>query len=636
LPKQFSLKGGLPLVQESNYLISEAELRSLLDEMFIKTKQCIEQGTKPTHKNLMQLISSEVTILTAIHNIKANKGSRTAGSDGELMRNDILEKEYPDVISRVKSCLKDYSPMPVRRVYIPKPGKIEKRPLGIPAIIDRIIQECVRIVIEPILEAQFFPHSYGFRPMRDAQMALARATDIVHNTGYHWVVEGDISKFFDNVNHTKLVKKLWNMGIHDRRVLMVIKAMLKAGIMNELCENPLGTPQGGIISPLLANAYLDSFDKWVTREWENKQTQHPYKQKCKMFERLRKTSKLKPAYLVRYADDWILITNSKNNAEKWKQRISKYLESELKLTLSEEKTVITNLRDKPIHFLGFDYKVIKGKARKNYIPRTKPNSERLKQKVADIHKETKKLKRFLDKESLIHRINIINSKIRGVIQYYETATWVNVCLRKYADTIHYSAYLALRKAGGFKAPACNANNLLSVHSNYRTKIPMIEYNGLKIGVTRLDFCKWNQARFKNPLETPYTEEGRKIYKERTGKRSTLARADDLLSLHWSKIIMIGHKDKLYNFEYLLNRAYAFNRDKGKCRICREDLEPSNLNIHHIDPSLPMEEVNRVPNLASVHVSCHQMIHSIQNYSELGSKVWNNILKFREKLILVQD
>jgi RNA-directed DNA polymerase len=624
------------LVQESNSLNSETELRSHLDAIYIKTKQGIEQGIKPSHKNLMQLISSEVTILTAIHHIKANKGSQTAGSDGELMRNDILEKEYPEVVSRVKDCLKDYSPMPVRRVYIPKPGKSEKRPLGIPAIIDRIVQECVRIVIEPILEAQFFPHSYGFRPMRDAQMALARATDVVHNTGYHWIVEGDISKFFDKVNHTLLLKKLWGMGIHDRRVLMVIKAMLKAGIMNELHENPLGTPQGGIISPLLANAYLDSFDKWVTREWEDKQTQYPYKQKCKMFERLRKTSNLKPAYLVRYADDWILITNSKSHAEKWKQRISKYLESELKLTLSEEKTVITNLREKPIHFLGFDYKVVKGKARKNYIPRTKPNSERLKQKVADIHKETKKLKRFLDKESLIHRINIINSKIRGVIQYYETATWVNVCLRKYVDTIHYSAYLALRKVGGFKAPACNVNNLLSVHSNYRTKIPVIEYNGLKVGVTRLDFCKWNQARYKNQFETPYTEEGRKIYKERTGKRPILARADDLLSLHWSKIIQIGHKEKLYNFEYLLNRAYAFNRDKGKCRVCREDLEPSNLHIHHVTPYLPMEEVNRVPNLASVHVSCHQMIHSSQNYSELGSKVWNKILKFREKLIQVQD
>lgn len=617
--------------QESNYLKTEADLRLLLDELYTGTKQDIEQGKSPVHKNLLEIITSEPTILTAIHNIKANKGSQTAGSDGQLMRKDILEKEYPEVIGKVKECLTNYHPKPVRRVYIPKPGKEEKRPLGIPTIIDRIVQECVRIVIEPILEAHFFSHSYGFRPMRDAQMALARSTEIVHNTGYHWIIEGDISKFFDNVNHTKLIRKLWSMGIRDRRLLMIIKAMLKAGIMEELKENPLGTPQGGIISPLLANAYLDSFDKWVVREWEEKKTKYPYKHKSKRFERLRKTSNLKPAFLVRYADDWILITNTRSSAEKLKKRISKYLNTKLKLTLSAEKTLITNIREKPIRFLGFNYKVVKGNARKGYIPRTKPNPERLKEKVKDIHKETKKLKRWASKEQLIHRINIINSKIRGVIQYYETATWVNVSLRKYADTIHYSAYLALRKQGGYKVPANQVNNLISVHMNYRTKIPAIEYNGLKIGITRLDFCRWKQAEFKKPKETPYTAEGRDLYRKRTGKKTLLARADELLSLHWSKIISIGHKEKLYNFEYLLNRAYAFNRDKGRCRVCRGDLEKNNLHIHHINPNLSMEQVNRVPNLASVHTQCHQMIHSTKDYLVLGKKVWHKILRFREEL-----
>ncbi len=229
--------------------------------MYRLTKEALEKKDLPRFKGLLEVISSETVILTAIHKIKANHGSQTPGSDGETMREHILEKDYPDVIARVQESLKDYCPAPVRRVYIPKPGKTEKRPLGIPAIIDRIIQECVRLVIEPILEAQFFTHSYGFRPMRDAHMALERTTDIVHKTGYHWIIEGDISKFFDNVNHTRLIKKLWHMGIRDRRVLMIIKTMLKAGIMGELKENPLGTPQGGIISPLLANAYLNTLDQ---------------------------------------------------------------------------------------------------------------------------------------------------------------------------------------------------------------------------------------------------------------------------------------------------------------------------------------------------------------------------------------
>lgn len=121
----------------------------------------------------------------------------------------------------------------MRRVWIPKPGKQEKRPLGIPSVVDRIVQEFIRLVIEPICEAKFFEHSYGFRPMRSTQQALERLCDVVHNTGYHWIIEGDISKFFDKVNHKILLNKLWNIGILDKRLLMVIKQMLKAGIMNE-------------------------------------------------------------------------------------------------------------------------------------------------------------------------------------------------------------------------------------------------------------------------------------------------------------------------------------------------------------------------------------------------------------------
>ena len=288
------------------------------------------------------------------------------------------------------------------------------------------------------------------------------------------------------------------MGIRDRRVLMMVKAMLKAGIMGELKENPIGTPQGGIISPLLANVYLHSFDQWVTREWENKKTQYPYAQKYKKFERLRKTTHLKETYLVRYADDWVLITSSKRNAEKWKYRITKYLKERLKLTLSEEKTLITDIRRKSIKFLGFEIKAIKGKAKNGHILVSKPNQQRLKDKVNEIHKTIKKIKRGTNKEDLIHWINLINSKIRGLIQYYECTTKVNLYMAKYVDKLHYAAYLKLRQHGGHKLPAKQVDNLRSVHEKYKTKIPVVEYNGLKIGVTRLDFCTWQKANNKSP------------------------------------------------------------------------------------------------------------------------------------------
>lgn len=181
------------MVQKFDYPKSESELRNLLDNLFIQTQKAINNGDSPKFKGLLEIISSESVILSAIHKIKANKGSKTPGSDEETIK-DILESQYDEVIERVQNNFKHYVPLPVRRKWIPKPGKNEKRPLGIPSIADRIVQECIRMIIEPILEAQFFRHSYGFRPIRDAHMALERASFLTHKTGYHWIIEGDIEK----------------------------------------------------------------------------------------------------------------------------------------------------------------------------------------------------------------------------------------------------------------------------------------------------------------------------------------------------------------------------------------------------------------------------------------------------------
>ncbi len=479
-------------LSEQPYLTSEFDLKNLLDVLYAQTKTALNQGRKPQFKGLLEYMKSEVTILTAIHNIKSNKGSETPGSDGEAMREHILEQDYSEIITRVQQGLTWHQPKLIRRVLIPKPGKAEKRKLGIPAIMDRVIQECVKIIIEPILEAQFFKHSYGFRPMRDAHMALERTMRIVHDTGYHWMIEGDISKFFDTINHTKLCKQLYNMGLHDQRVLMIIKAMLKAGIMQEIQVNPLGSQQGGIISPLLGNVCLHSFDQWITREWENKKTQHAYATQSKQRDALKKRSNLKPAFLVRYADDWILATDTKQHAEKWKQRISKHLKSKLKLSLSAEKTVITNLREAPIHFLGCECKVVEGKSRTGYITRTRPDRTRLKDKMKELHQKMNALKHCRNKETLIHEMNIVNATIRGLIQYYQCTTWVSIILGKYAHNLKWKAKMILKKYGGIWLPANEVNNLQSVHTDYTLGIPSVTYKGMNIGITSLAFCKWKK------------------------------------------------------------------------------------------------------------------------------------------------
>ena len=309
------------MAQQFDYPKIETQLREIQDKLYQHSKEVYDAGGRPAFKGLLEIMSAEATIITAIHNIKSNRGSETPGVDFKTMRRDYLQHSHSWVIRDIQSAFQHFEPQKIRRVYIDKPGKAEKRPLGILTIRDRIVQECMRIVLEPIFEAQFFAHSYGFRPMRDAPMALERAKLLVHHTGYYWVVEGDISKCFDRIDHATLLKRLYHMGVRDRRVLQIIKAMLKAGVMDECEANEEGTPQGGLISPLLANVYLDMMDEWVAKQWENKKTTHLYKHQRSKCNALRKMTSLTPGYLVRSADYFVIITDTRAHAEAWKARL---------------------------------------------------------------------------------------------------------------------------------------------------------------------------------------------------------------------------------------------------------------------------------------------------------------------------
>ena len=623
------------MVQTLNYPNSEREFRKIQDDFYKRTKECIKEGLKPTFKGLLEIIQSDAVIISAIHKLIANKGSNTPGSDGKKLREAFLEVDRDTTLTKVKDLMKNYKSGMVRRKWLDKPGKKEKRPLGIPNIEDRIIQECVRSVIEPILEAQFFKHSYGFRPMREASMAMERISDITQKTNFYWIIEGDISKFFDNVNHTILIKKLYSMGIKDRRVLMIIKEMLKAGILDEIKVNDLGTPQGGIISPLLANVYLNSFDHWLSNQWETKKTRHEYSRVDARYKQLKKTN-LIPCFLIRYADDWVVVTDSKQHAERLKWKIQKYLDEKLKLTLSLEKTKITNIRKRYITFLGFDYKKVIGKGKFGWIPTSRPNKERLHNKMMEIKKDIYRIRKRDTLEKKVADILLVNSKIRGVLNYYDIATRVDVETRKYSRILGYGAWNSLAPIGAEWIPANKVDNLKSVHDNYTTAIPTIEYgeNKTKIGLTNVSFVKWRRAELKRVKETPYSEEGRKIYSLRTGKIPAKYRADELNNFEYARKnangTLRGSKLK-YNFEYMMNRCYAFNRDKGKCRICGKYLRPNETNTHHINPKLPLELVNRVNNLASMHQNCHEFIHQNISLENLDSKTKQNVQKFRNKL-----
>ena len=268
-------------------------MQNIFDWLYDKSRNHDTKGI-----DLYSLIISKNNILLAYRNIKSNTGSSTMGTDSITIDKYKIDNQE-EFIEEIRETLKDYKPQAVRRVEIPKPNG-KKRPLGIPTMRDRLIQQMFKQILEPVCEAQFHKHSYGFRANRSAKHALARCCFIMSRTGNHYVIDMDIKSFFDNVNHARLMKQLWNIGIKDKRVLAIIGKMLKApvkGTGTPIC----GTPQGGILSPLLSNVVLNDLDWWISNQWETFPSRHRYTNSHK--NRALKTTSLKEMYIVRYADD---------------------------------------------------------------------------------------------------------------------------------------------------------------------------------------------------------------------------------------------------------------------------------------------------------------------------------------------
>ena len=230
-----------------------------------------KSGSKFT--NLIGIVLSKENIMLAYRNIKMNTGSNTAGTD-KLTIADIGKMTPEEVTAKVRYIVsgtnRGYRPKAVRRKEIPKLNG-EIRPLGIPCIWDRLIQQCFKQILEPICEAHFSKHSYGFRPNCSVENAIADTYYRLQQSHLHYVIEFDIKGFFDNVNHRKLIRQMWTLGIRDYRVINTVKRMLKAPVRtpNGKLEYPTkGTPQGGIISPLLANIVLNELDHWIESNWE--------------------------------------------------------------------------------------------------------------------------------------------------------------------------------------------------------------------------------------------------------------------------------------------------------------------------------------------------------------------------------
>ena len=413
-------------------LLSEESLRhneyygmqGVFDKLYAQSKN------GEVFENLMPKILSRENILLAYRNIKANTGSKTAGTDG-LTIGDIGRLPPDEVVTKVRFIVEGskhgYRPKPVRRKEIPKPyDPTQTRPLGIPCIWDRLIQQCVKQVMEPICEAGFSNNSYGFRPNRSVENAIARSYQLLQIANLHYVIEFDIKGFFDNVDHSKLMRQIWAMGIHDKHLIYVLRKMLAAPIKLENGVQIVpdkGTPQGGIISPLLANIVLNELDHWIESQWQYS----PLCTRCSRPNNGYRTAKktgLKEMFIVRYADDFRIFCRTKKAAERTKIAVTQWLAERLKLEVSQEKTRIVNVKRHYSNFLGFKMKVHpKGEKQvvMSYIA-----DKNLLHKRRKLVEQAKRIAKPRKSYGEAGEIQLYNSMVTGMQNYYQIATHVNL------------------------------------------------------------------------------------------------------------------------------------------------------------------------------------------------------------------
>ena len=407
--------------------------------------------------SLMEQILSKDNLNAAYLQVVKNKGA--AGVDGMTVEElgAYLSENGENIREQLRT--RKYKPQPVRRVEIPKEGG-GVRKLGVPTVVDRFVQQAVAQVLTPIFEEKFHEHSYGFRPNRCAQQAVLKALEMM-NDGHSWIVDIDLAKFFDTVDHDKLIT-IFGRTIKDGDVISVVRKFLVSGVMidDEYEDTVIGTPQGGNISPLLANIMLNELDKEMEQRGLN---------------------------FVRYADDLIIMVGSRQAAERVMKSITRFIEEKLGLTVNAEKSKV----DKPkgIKYLGFGFYF--DSFAKAYKARPHAKS------VAKFKARVKELTRRSWGVSNSYKVQKLNQLIRGWINYFKIASMKGLAT-KLDSHIRFRLRMCIWKH--WKTPQNRAKNLIKL-GIYRKRAFSPAYAGARIaqicqrGVMNIAVTKERLTRF---------------------------------------------------------------------------------------------------------------------------------------------
>lgn len=600
-------------------------MQPIFDELYRRSME------GDTFTDLMDIILSRDNILLAYRNIKANGGSYTAGTDNKNI-SDIGCLPPETVVERVRFIVAGsqhgYRPKPVRRKDIPKPNG-KTRPLGIPCIWDRLIQQCIKQVMEPICEAKFSDNSYGFRPNRSVEHAIQKTYTMLQRMNLHYVIEFDIKGFFDNVNHSKLVRQIWTLGIQDKQLLFIIKRILKAPIRmpdGSTIIPDKGTPQGGIISPLLANIVLNELDKWVESQWQN----HPlvkeygYERKIrnattfdrsKAFLKMRKTG-LKEMYIVRYADDFRIFCRNKEDALRTKEAVTDWITERLRLEVSPEKTRIVNVRKRYSEFLGFKIRV-RPKSNK-YTVQSHICDKKLELERQKLVEQAKRIARPSEGKHLMDEIRLYNSMVLGIQNYYQLATCISIDCRNIHRQVMTVLTNRLNTETGCRLVREGGTMTQSEQERFGQSAMVRYVSGIDQPIYPIAYIRNKIPMAKRAAVCSYTADGRALIHT---------------NLNLNTFVLAGLRSQPSDgrsTELTDSRISLFSAQHGKCALCGELFENASDIVCWLKIPAAMGGKERYQNMILFH---RRFLPLLQERPEKELKAIIDTLKVTKELMV---
>ena len=564
--------------------------RTKMSQKQMKLAIAAQENPEYRFTNLYSLMHWSYWIECAAQAVLTRPGSSTAGIDGTTR--DNFKANYQEEIQKLVASLKTktYEPQPVRRVYIPKSNG-KKRPLGIPVLRDRIVQEALRAILDPIYETDFRPHSYGFRKGRRTMDAIAVIMSLTNPSNrYYYAIEGDIKSYFDNVHHRKLLSIL-KRRIADRDILDLIWKFLKAGVMDEglFARTETGVPQGGVISPLLANVYLNEFDKWAEKKWHLDQNAR----------RKRRYAGHGNYRLIRYADDFVVLSNDRiEGVRQAKQEIRDFLTNELHLELSEEKTHITHINE-GFDFLGFH--IQRGKPEGRWVVHLRPSDkakERVKRKIKDL---TTRSWTWMDEYT---RLTTLNAIVRGWAEYYKhTSLLADIEEITRYTWFRYLAWLLKKHKGSRKQELIRSKTKM-IHNRTRWTAEIRE------GALTLEAYQWLPTR-KELKRSRYMQKGRTGFShpylpdeqdEFPQTDYPMGETGPDVSLYTATIgATSGRTNRNEPLEMAERKLRVKMRDNFRCVRCGSS---EDLRVHHKNGT----KSHRIEDLETLCLKCHHAEH----------------------------